>query len=132
MRRHDDGSTLPHNVMLTRRGFVKAGGALVASLGLPAWFAPRLRAAATTTPDPTKLTSWLEIRADGTVIARSGKAEMGTGTTGEFMQVVAEELYVRPETVSVVLGSTDESPDGGMAAGSLWGAHNLRKVAAYT
>src|SRR5260221_9557764 len=49
-----------------------------------------------------------------------------------YAQAIAEELCVRPETISLVLGDTDRTPDGGASAGLLDGMANVRKVAAYT
>ncbi len=49
-----------------------------------------------------------------------------------YAQAIAEELSVRPETISLVLGDTDRTPDGGYSAGFLYGMANVRKVAAYT
>jgi nicotinate dehydrogenase subunit B len=46
--------------------------------------------------------------------------------------MAAEELSVRPEAITLILGDTDKTPDGGYSAGFLWGAYNVRKVAAYT
>src|SRR5215471_4663789 len=113
--------------MLTRRDFAKAkAGALVVSLGV--------RSQAADLPgalDPSRLEAWLEIRADNTIVARTGRGETGTGMSGFYAQVVAEELSVRPETVSLIMGDTDRTPDGGYSSGFLTGAANLRKVAAY-
>ncbi len=63
---------------------------------------------------------------------RSGRTETGTGMSGYYTQTVAEELNVRPEAVSLLMGDTDKTPDGGYSAGFLYGAINVRKVAAYT
>jgi len=49
-----------------------------------------------------------------------------------YAQTIAEELCVRPETISLVLGDTDRTPDGGASANLLDGMANVRKVAAYT
>jgi CO/xanthine dehydrogenase Mo-binding subunit len=49
-----------------------------------------------------------------------------------YAQVIAEELCVRPETITLIMGDTDKTPDGGYSAGFLTGASNLRKVGAYT
>ena len=118
---------------LTRRSFVKTGGALIVTLSLPAWAVRGAAAAAAgNSLDPTVLASWLEIRADGTVVVRTGRAEMGVGMSAYYAQMVAEELDVRPESIQLVMGHTDETPDGGWSADFLTGAENLRKVAAYT
>ena len=49
-----------------------------------------------------------------------------------YAQMAAEELRVRPEAITLILGDTDKTPDGGYSAGFLYGAYNVRKVAAYT
>ena len=118
---------------ISRRGFVKSGGALFVSLAVPLPLAAR--AAANVTPtslDATLPESWLEIRSDNTIIARTGRTETGVGITGYYPQVIAEELSVRPETITLIMGDTDRTPDGGYSAGFLSGMSNVRKVAAYT
>jgi CO/xanthine dehydrogenase Mo-binding subunit len=121
---------------LTRRGFVKMGGALFVSLALPAGFrtqtAENQASLQTNQLDPALLASWLEIRSDNTILARTGRTETGTGMSGYYTQAIAEELRVRPETISLIMGDTDKTPDGGYSAGFLYGMYNIRKVAAYT
>lgn len=113
---------------LTRRGFIKGGGVLAVSFTFP-----HLSAAATDAPATTlALASWLEIRHDNTVLVRTGRAEIGTGMSAFYAQVIAEELNVPPERVTLIMGDTDKTPDGGYSAGFLTGAENLRKVGAYT
>jgi nicotinate dehydrogenase subunit B len=118
---------------ITRRGFVQAGGILfvsLAALSRPSYISAQTALPAT--PTPTPLASWLEIRSDNTILVRTGRVEIGTGMSGFYTQVVAEELNVRPETITLIMGDTDKTPDGGYSAGFLGGAANLRKVAAYT
>ena len=118
--------------VLTRRDFVKVGGALVVSASLPSTAKAAAGADAGYTLDATKLVSWLELHADGSIIARTGKTETGTASTAFYAQAVAEELDVDPKKVSIIGGHTDETPDGGYSAGFLGGVNNLKKVAAYT
>ena len=120
----------PASTKITRRGFVKIGGALFVSALLP----PGLSATAEsgTSLDATVLASWLEIRSDNTIVMRTGRTETGTGASGYYAQAIAEELNVRPETISLIMGDTDKTPDGGYSAGFLSGMSNVRKVAAYT
>jgi CO/xanthine dehydrogenase Mo-binding subunit len=126
------------NAEITRRGFVKAGGALFVSIGVApklswaAWDAVAPSDLVTGPADPTKLASWLEIREDNTVLVRTGRTEIGVGMSGYYAQTVAEELRVQPDAISLVMGDTDKTPDGGFSAGLLDGAKNLRKVSAYT
>jgi len=129
----DQRGTPVLSATISRRGFVKTGGALFVSLALPWRF--DARANATEAPisiDATLPQSWLEIRADNTIIARTGRAETGVGMTGYYPQAIAEELNVRPETITLIMGDTDRTPDGGFSAGFLSGMNNVRKVAAYT
>jgi nicotinate dehydrogenase subunit B len=114
---------------LTRRGFVKAGGALMVSFAMPSVSSAN---AAESKPAPLSFSSWLEIRHDNTILVRTGRTEIGTGMSAYYAQVIAEELYVQPEAITLLMGDTDKTPDGGYSAGFLSGASNLRKVAAYT
>jgi CO/xanthine dehydrogenase Mo-binding subunit len=120
---------------LTRRGFVKAGGALFVGVTIfpeIALGAADTNGGKTTTLDPTKLASWLEIHENGTIVARTGKTETGTSASAFYIQAIAEELDVDPKTITLIMGHTDETPDGGYSAGFLGGVTNQKKVAAYT
>jgi nicotinate dehydrogenase subunit B len=118
---------------ISRRGFVKTGGALFVSLALPVQFIGETKAIVhPNSIDPTLPESWLEIHSDNTIIARTGRTETGVGITGYYPQTIAEELNVRPETITLIMGDTDRTPDGGYSAGFLDGMTNVRKVAAYT
>lgn len=127
-------SDFPTTTTVTRRGFVKMGGALFVSLAIPAKFAAQAGGAtgAQNSLDPTLLASWMEIRSDNTIVMRTGRSETGTGMSGYYPQAIAEELHVRPEVISLIMGDTDKTPDGGYSAGFLYGMYNIRKVAAYT
>ena len=122
----------PITMTLTRRGFVKIGGALFVSLYLPGQVSATRAAKNETSLDPSQLASWLEIRDDNTILMRTGRTETGTGMSGYYAQAIAEELNVRPETISLLMGDTDKTPDGGYSAGFLTGMSNVRKVSAYT
>jgi len=118
---------------ISRRGFVKTGGALFVSLALPLRFAGGTEPAENPTSlDPTLPASWMEIRSDNTIVMRTGRTETGTGMSGYYPQAIAEELHVRPEVISLIMGDTDKTPDGGYSAGFLSGMDNVRKVSAYT
>ncbi len=122
-----------HGARLSRRGFIGAGGALVVTLGV----APSLtkaQAVNTRSIDNTKPGSWIEIRADNTVLMRTGKCDFGQSSIyTAYRQIVAEELGVPVEAITtVVTGDTDVTPDGGGTFGLLRGVQSLRKAAAYT
>src|SRR5262249_12464334 len=70
---------------------------------------------------------------DGTVVAFSGKVDVGTGVQTALAQIVAEELDVPLAQVRMVMGDTGRTPDEGYTAGSMtiqMGGALLRKAAA--
>jgi nicotinate dehydrogenase subunit B len=123
---------------LTRRQFVKAGGALFVGFGLVGrdlFENTATAATATHSLNPSLSSSWFEIHADNTIVMRTGKVDFGQSTAHTaYKQIVAEELSVPYEAITtVVMGDTDRTPDGGFSAGFLeYGGQNLRKAAAYT
>src|SRR5215467_3113990 len=123
---------------LSRRTFLKAGGALVVMAAAPgAVIGAITEVAGAAMPfpalDPTALATWLTIHADGSVTARSGHVELGHGVQTGLAQIVAEELDVAVGRVTMILGTTNETPDQGVTAGStsirVAGAQ-LRQIAA--
>jgi nicotinate dehydrogenase subunit B len=121
-----------HGAELSRRGFLGAGGALIAVAAV----APGSgRAAEPTALDPAKPASWIEIRADNTVTIRTGKCDFGQGSIHTaYRQAVAEELSMPLSAMTeVISGDSDRTPDGGGTFGLLRGnLLNMRKAAAYT
>ena len=76
---------------------------------------------------------WLELRADGTVLVRTGKAELGQGVLTALAQIVADELDVGLHRIVMLPARTSVSPDEGFTAGSLSVQHSgsaLREVSA--
>jgi len=127
-----------HGATLTRRQFVKTGGALFVGFSLAGrslWETAAQAAAGRNSLDPALASSWFEIHADNTILMRTGKVDFGQSTAHTaYKQLVAEELNVSFETITtVVMGDTDRTPDGGVSAGFLdFGGVNVRKAAAYT
>ncbi len=75
----------------------------------------------------------LRFEADGTVIALSGKMELGQGLRAAYARLVAEELGLPHERVRVVLGDTDFTPWDMGTFGSMsveMDGHALRLAAA--
>src|SRR5450631_500469 len=114
-------SEKPENIFgptLSRRQFVKTGGALVVGFGLIGSKFLKGDAAKTATLknslDPTLSSSWIEIHPDNTILIRTGKSDFGQGSTfTAYRQIVAEELSVPFEAITtVVAGDTDRTPDG--------------------
>jgi CO/xanthine dehydrogenase Mo-binding subunit len=126
---------------VTRRDFLKGGGALVVTFALPgcadvATGATPLAAPGVAWPaviDPTALDSWLAIAADGSVTASVGKIEAGMGIGTSFAQIVAEELDVPLARVTIVMGDTATTVDQrgtGSSNGVMTGGAALRKAGA--
>jgi nicotinate dehydrogenase subunit B len=74
---------MTHDVAISRRDLLKAGGAFIVSVGLLPQ--ARLALAAATGKPPGSLATaaaldaWMRINADGTVMAFTGKVEIGPG-----------------------------------------------------
>ena len=121
---------------LSRRGFVKVGGVLLAGLRLAGGKTSQSNtSAAVANGLNAKLPeSWIEIHADNTVLIRAGKPDTGTGSVfTAYRQIAAEELCVPFEAITTVIsGDTDRTPDGSGAFDFLMGGMpNIRKAAAY-
>ncbi len=121
---------------LSRRGFVKAGGALMVGFGLVKADGIETAGAAvkSNTLNPALPESWIEIHADNTILIRAGKPDFGQGTVfTAYRQIAAEELRVPFEAITtVVSGDTDRTPDGSGAFDFLQGGMpNIRKAGAY-
>jgi CO/xanthine dehydrogenase Mo-binding subunit len=124
----------------SRRTLLKAGGALVVSIGAPASFdlaraddAVSMSAAVKPALTPDQLSSYIAVNADGTIAAYFGKMDMGQGLFVAVGQIVAEELDVPFERVKVFMGDTANSVNQGGASGSTGlqeGGKQMRVVAA--
>src|SRR5215216_8209516 len=123
----------------SRRSLLKAGGALVVSVGMPVGLdtvlAINSAAAQGARPPlvPNELDSYIAINADGSVSAFFGKMDMGQGLFTAIGQMVAEELDVPFERVTVIMGDTATSVNQGGASGSTgvqMGGKQMRAAAA--
>ena len=108
---------------LSRRALLKAGGAFVVSVGSPLCF-DRLLAINSTHAQgarprlvPSELASYLAVNADGSVFAFFGKMDMGQGLFVAIGQMVAEELDVAFNRVTVFMGDSATSVNQGGASG---------------
>jgi isoquinoline 1-oxidoreductase subunit beta len=88
---------------LARRDLLK-GGALVLSAAL----IPETLAAATTrASQPSFVTAWVRIGADSAITLIASQSEMGQGTTTTLAAVLADELFVSPEHVTIAFAPFD-------------------------
>ncbi|MGB6661005.1 MAG: molybdopterin cofactor-binding domain-containing protein, partial [Xanthobacteraceae bacterium] len=127
----------------SRRALLKAGGALVVSIGAPVTFdfahaddaagtaAMTVSVKPALTPD--QLSSYIAVNADGTIAAYFGKMDMGHGIAVAIAQMVAEELDAPFASVKMFMGDTATSVNQGGASGSTGvqdGGKQLRFAAA--
>ncbi|WP_203918679.1 xanthine dehydrogenase family protein molybdopterin-binding subunit [Rugosimonospora africana] len=109
---------------ISRRGLLRAGGALVVmSAAVPVALRTSVAEAAATgmpfpTPVLTDLSTWLTVHTSGNVTWRTGHVELGQGNRTALAQMVAEELDVAFEKVTLVMGNTNVTPDQGVTAAS--------------
>jgi isoquinoline 1-oxidoreductase len=59
---------------------------------------------------PQEIGGWLQIGEDGSIVAYTGKVEVGQNARTALTQAVAEELRVAPTDVHLVMGDTDLTP----------------------
>jgi CO/xanthine dehydrogenase Mo-binding subunit len=119
----------------SRRAFVKGGGALVVAFGLPLSLSTTASGDSIPFPfvDATQLDSWLAIGQDGKVTVFTGRVDSGMHKQTSFGQIVAEELDVAFEAITVVMGDTAKVVNQGSSTASdglLNGAKPLRHAAA--
>jgi CO/xanthine dehydrogenase Mo-binding subunit len=65
-----------------------------------------------------QVASFITLQADGRVIACNGHVDLGTGLRTALAQIVAEELDVPFDRVTMVMGDTDRTPDQGPTTAS--------------
>ena len=108
----------------SRRDFLKGSGALIVSFsaaGIAETFglAPgSVSAQGLNGPGSAELDSWIAIAADGHVTAYTGKCELGHGLYTAQTQLIAEELSVPFDRVTLVQCDTSRTPDQGTTSGA--------------
>ena len=123
----------PNPADISRRDFLKTGGALVVTFALGGVRSEALAQGAAKTVAPDQVDGFLAIDAKGNVTVYSGKVDLGTGIETAFTQIVAEELGVPMKRVAVIQGDTLLTPDQGITWASLSiqvGGMQLRQAAA--
>lgn len=100
---------------LTRRQLLQAGGVVMVSSLLPA---PLSAFAAESVASPADLPldrvdSFISLTADGRVTAFNGHVDLGTGIRTALAQIVADEICVPFDHVTMILGDTQRTPDQG-------------------
>jgi CO/xanthine dehydrogenase Mo-binding subunit len=123
------------NIAIDRRQLLAGTGALTVAVMLPG-VAARADIAtrdARLPLKPEQLATYISVNQDGSAVGWIGKVDMGQGTDIGWVKMVAEELDLDPERVSIVQGTTDVTINQGGASGStgLWkGGATMRNAAA--
>jgi len=116
----------------SRREFLRTSGAFVVSFsaaGVPGadflatavggeGSAATRQAALYPDPDFRQLDTWVSIHADNTATFFVGKTDCGQGTGTAFRQMMSDELDIKFDDTSLIMGSTDVTPDQGGSGGS--------------
>src|SRR5690349_7444013 len=132
-------SKMKKSAHLSHRAALKAGGALLVSIGAPmplrlARAAEDARLVGARPPrTPDQPSSHRAENADGTISVFSGKSDLGQGLEIALAQMVAEELDAPFKSVKVVTGDTATSVNQGgasSASGISEGGKQLRAAAA--
>lgn len=120
----------------SRRTFLKGSGLLAVSvLAAPLGDATAEAQAAGPYPpvDFRKLDAWIAIHPDSTATFYVGKTDGGQGTGTAFRQLMCDELDLDYDKSTLIMGSTDTTPDQGGSGGSdalQVDAYPARRVAA--
>jgi nicotinate dehydrogenase subunit B len=104
---------------IARRDLLKGAGVLLVAFSLPA----SASAAEAVGPWPKtipedRIDSWLAVGADGGVTCFTGRVDLGTGIRTALAQIVADELDVDFDRVTMVMGDTAKTPDQGTTSAS--------------
>src|SRR5688572_1980192 len=108
----------------SRRDFLKRSGALIVTFSAAGVlsdlvFESGVASAQGINGTPgTELDSWIAIAADGRVTAYTGKCEFGQGLFTAQTQLIAEELNVPIDWVTLVQCDTALTPDQGTTSGA--------------
>src|SRR5438128_2257346 len=87
---------------LSRREFLAGTGALVVLFSLPAVARAQTMTPADKLAQYSGLDAWLAVREDGRITVFCGKVELGTGVSTSLAQIVADELDVPVERVTLI------------------------------
>jgi CO/xanthine dehydrogenase Mo-binding subunit len=118
---------------LARRDLLKAGGAVIVSFALPGGALTAAEGPAGRMLDKSEVEAFLALHPNGTVTVYSGKVDLGTGLRIAMRQLVAEELGIAVDAITLIEGDTALTPDQGPTAGSTGvavGGVQIRQAAA--
>ena len=102
----------------SRRRLIQGAGALIVSFRLAATAQSSAAQSISFDSDVQiesnpELDSWIRVSEDNSVALFTGKVELGTGILTALSQIVADELYIDFDQLSIFSGDTDIVPDQG-------------------
>jgi nicotinate dehydrogenase subunit B len=136
---------LMHEKELSRKMFLKGGGALIVGFSLAgSALAGTAHADTPINPahtgnvpgpsDMTQLDTWIAVNSDNTVVVYGKKLELGQGTTTGLRQIAAEELGISIDQIIWPTADTNVTPNQGGTVGSSGirsGGPQIRAASAY-
>jgi nicotinate dehydrogenase subunit B len=103
---------------IARRDLLKGAGYLLVACSLSSALHAEPSGPWPKTIADDQIDSWLAIKADGGVTCFTGRVDLGTGIRTALAQIVADELDVDLERVTMVMGDTARTPDQGTTSAS--------------
>jgi len=113
-----------HEKEFSRKTFLKGGGAMFVGFSLAgAGLAGKAQAAESPfasngSPDLGQVDTFLVIHADNTATIKTGRVELGQGSTTGILVLAAEELDMDISQLNFARNDTNVTPDTGLTAGS--------------
>ncbi len=115
---NDDALAALDSAGLSRRGFLKSSGALIVGFSALGRTTAAVYGQGINGAGNDDLDAWIAIRADGGVTAYTGKCELGHGLYTAQTQLIAEELGVAFDRVTLIQCDTELTPDQGTTSGA--------------
>jgi CO/xanthine dehydrogenase Mo-binding subunit len=115
---------LMHEKEFSRKSFLKGGGAMVVGFSLAgAGLAGKAQAAdspfaSNGSPDLGQVDTFVAIHGDNTATIKTGRVELGQGSTTGILVLAAEELDMDISQLVFARNDTNVTPDTGLTAGS--------------
>jgi len=103
---------------IARRDLLKGGGFLLIGFAMPASAAAQAAGPWPKVIAADRMDSWLAVKADGGVTCFTGRVDLGTGIRTALAQIVADELDVDLERITMVMGDTARTSDQGTTSAS--------------
>jgi nicotinate dehydrogenase subunit B len=112
-----------HEREFSRKSFVKGGGALIVGLSAAGVVGKAAKAAdspfaSNGSPDLGQVDTFVAIHANNTATIKTGRVELGQGSTTGMIVLAAEELDMDPSQIVFARNDTNVTPDTGLTAGS--------------